>query len=133
MLFPSLDEKAVSCLAAGVESLLSVSSGYNQHTHQLRTRFAADLEPLLRRQNVLAPPRDQPELQQCAETSATLRRLLDAQSAICGSVHSWRESAERMAELLESNTNKRRAEATLDGRADPTTAVLSNSLSPASL
>ena len=106
--------------------LLSASCAhYETHAHKLREQFAARLAPLLRRRQLVAVPPDQAELARCAEDSARLRRLLDAQSTICRSVHSWRESADRLADLENS---RKSAIGEL-----PALAALSSSLSAGSL
>lgn len=101
--------------------LLAVScTSYEALAQQLRGQFAARLEPLLRRRQHVAVPSERHELARCAEASAQLRCLLDAQSAICRSVHSWRDSADRLADLENS---RKSAIAAL-----PAIAALTNSL-----
>ena len=86
---------------AGVETFLSESQRYLENSRQFRTRFASELEPLLLRNGARlggAPP-ERPALLRCARSSASLRRLLDAQSAICSGVLSLRESAHQLADM----------------------------------
>ncbi len=110
-----------------MESLLSETHRYSDSSHRFRTKFSTELEPLLLRNSSRlgggAPP-EPPALLRSGETSAALRQLLDAQSAICSGVHHWRASAQQLAELMESKR----------GGPEPDMGVLFNySLSAASL
>lgn len=111
---------------ACVDSFLAESSRFLGSSQQFRSKFASELKPLLMREGACggAPP-DRPELRRCGQSSQVLRRLLDGQSVICTSVHSWRESALKLADLVEKKKG--------DGREKDKGVVLNLSLTAASL
>jgi hypothetical protein len=110
-----------------VERFLAESCRYFETSQQLRNKFSAELEPLLLRDAaaVSGPPPEQLGLSRCGQTSGALRQLLDSQSSVCASVHSWRESVQKLTKLLDRKL--------VDDRDTNLSSVLNYSLSAASL